>query len=164
LKAGQIRELYQYHFATNKKIWRQSIHHLSEDQFVQEIPGFGTSVRNVLVHMIDIDRGWFLMIQGQPWMGTSDLAGYPDRESVQAYQAHTESMMNEYLDQLGDETAAARFAFAPEAMKVWHALLHVITHGVDHRSRLLAMLDQLGVETIEQDLALYLFGGEWPAG
>jgi uncharacterized damage-inducible protein DinB len=34
--------------------------------------------------------------------------------------------------------------------------LHVINHGTDHRAQILAMLNQLGGETVEQDLIFYL--------
>lgn len=162
MKAEQIRSLFQYHFDTNRQVWAQSISQLTDEQFVREISSFDRSVRDTVVHMIDIDKGWFLMLQGEPWRGTSDPALYPDRERVGVYRDKTDAMMGEYLDQLDDAAAVAEFSLAGWAMENWQALMHVITHGVNHRSRLLAMLDLLGVETMEQDLALYLFGGEWP--
>ena len=36
-------------------------------------------------------------------------------------------------------------------------LLHMVNHGTDHRAQILARLHELGAETVEQDLMLYLW-------
>jgi uncharacterized damage-inducible protein DinB len=63
---------------------------------------------------------------------------------------------------VGDETLESIFPPA-SPNQVWQLYMHVYGHGIDHRAQLLSMLNQLGVETIEQDYVLYLFGGTWPS-
>jgi len=163
MKAEQIRELFNYHFAMNQKIWDQVISKLSDEQFLQE-PGYPVrSVRSQLVHMIDIDRGWLGMIKGDRWRGTSNPANFPDRESVRAYREETNALLKEHLAQLEDETLLERSSRMRGAFEIWQMYLHVITHSIDHRAQLMSILNQMGVKTVEQDLALHIFGGEWPS-
>ncbi len=37
-------------------------------------------------------------------------------------------------------------------------LIHVANHGTDHRAQLLALLNQLGVETFPQDYFFFMIG------
>lgn len=162
MKADHIRHLYQYHFAMNRKVWDEAVSQLSEDQFTHQLPGTGTSVRSQIVHLIGVDREWFRVLQGTEWTGTSNPAAFPDRESVRAYWDQTEAMMKEYLNQIDDKILRQQFPPAPVAMQIWQILLHVVAHGIDHRAHLFELLNRFGVETFEQDYALYLFGGSWP--
>jgi len=162
MKADHLRELFRYHFDINQKIWEDTVSQLSDEQFTQNLPYSVGSVRNQLVHMIDIDNSWFRSLQGEPWTGTSDPTSFPNRESVRLYWDQTISLMKVILDRVEDETLASIFTPA-FPFQVWQLYLHIIGHGIDHRAQLLSMLNQLGVETIEQDYALYLLGGTWPS-
>jgi len=162
MKADHLRMLFQYHFDINQKIWDEIITQLSDDQFTKQLPYSVGSVRNQIVHMIDIDKGWFRSLQGERWPGTSNPANFPDRESVREYRDQTITFMKEILNQIDDEKLES--IFPPAAPnQVWQFYMHVYGHGIDHRSQLLSMLNQLGVKTFEQDYVLYLFGGTWPS-
>ena len=162
MKAEQIRELFNFHFAMNQKVWDQVISQLSDEQFLQE-PGYpGRSVRSQLVHMIDIDRGWLEMIKGERWQGTSDPADFPDKESVRVYREETDAVLKDHLAQLEDGSLLERSTRMRGAFEIWQMFLHVITHSIDHRAQLMSTVNQMGIETVEQDLALHIFGGEWP--
>jgi uncharacterized damage-inducible protein DinB len=41
---------------------------------------------------------------------------------------------------------------------LWQVLLHVVTHGTDHRAQLLRLLNDLGVKTEYQDYIFYVYG------
>lgn len=162
MRADQLRELFDYHFAMNEKIWDQVISKLSDEQFLHE-PGYAArSVRSQLVHMIDIDRGWFRMLQGERWGGTSDPTRFPDRESVLAYRRQTDALLREHLAKQDDATLLEKFPRMREVFHVWQMYFHVLAHGIDHRAQLMSTLNQFGVETVEQDYALHIFGGQWP--
>lgn len=162
MKAYQIRELFDYHFTMNEKLWDQVISELSDEQFLKEPDYRGRSVRSQLVHMIDIDRGWLGMIQGEKWRGTSNPANFPDKVSVQAYRKQTNTLLKDYLNQLNDDTLVEGSKGMRGAFEIWQMFIHIVTHSIDHRAQLMATLNQMGVQTVEQDLALYIFGGEWP--
>lgn len=163
MNADQIRKIFEYHFATIHKIWNEAIALLDEAQFSQEVAGYGGSVHRQLVHMIDIDRSWINILNGEEWAGTNDHTAFPNRESVRIYARQTETLVLEYLSHLDDETLGVSFSGLGKELQVWEILFHVIAHGIDHRSLLFTMLNQLGVETFEQDYVLYAFGGSWPS-
>jgi uncharacterized damage-inducible protein DinB len=163
MKADQIRELFDYHFAMNEKIWDQVISKLSDEQFLKEPDYPARSVRSQLVHMIDIDRGYLEMIKGERWRGTSNPANFPDKESIRAYREETDALLKDRLGQLEDGTLLERSSRMQGAFEIWHMYLHMITHSIDHRAQLMSTLNQVGVKTVEQDLALHLLGGKWPS-
>lgn len=162
MKAEQIKALFDYHFAMNEKIWDQVIRKLSDEQFLQEPSYPARSVRSQLVHMIDVDRGWLGMIKGERWQGTSNPANFPDKESVRAYRQETDALLKKHLAQLEDSTLTERSTRMRGAFEIWQMFFHVIAHSIDHRAQLMSTLNQIGVETVEQDFALHIFGGEWP--
>jgi uncharacterized damage-inducible protein DinB len=162
MKADQIRELFDYHFTMNKKLWDQVISKLSDEQFLKEPDYRGRSVRSQLVHMIDIDRGWLGMIQGERWRGTSNPANFPDKASVLAYRIEINTLLKDHLNELADETLLERSESMHGAFEIWQMFMHIVTHSIDHRAQLMSLLNQMDVQTIEQDLALFIFGGEWP--
>lgn len=63
--------------------------------------------------------------------------------------------MQSYLAELTDDDIYQPFDLN---LEVWQVLFHVLNHGTDHRAQMLAMLNQLGVETFPQDYAFFLFG------
>jgi uncharacterized damage-inducible protein DinB len=163
MQADQIRKLFDYHFASIHKLWDRAVDHLDDDQFSQEVKGYGGSVHRQLVHMSDIDRSWISVLAGEEWLGTQDHTNFPDKESVRAYAEQSEALVRGYLERLNDETLTEIFSKWGKELQVWEVLIHMIGHGIDHRSLLLTMLNQLGVETFEQDYVLYAFGGSWPS-
>lgn len=147
----------------NRKVWDEAVSQLDDAQFSQELPGYGVSVRKQLVHLADIDRSWIKALDGGMWEGTQDHTNFPDRESVREYTRQTEAFVRDYLSRLDDESLNVVFSGLGVEIPLWEALFHVVAHGVDHRSLLLTMLNQLGAPTFEQDYALYVFGGVWPS-
>lgn len=159
MKADEIRKLYNYHFAINRKLWEQAVSQLSDEQFVEELPYSVGSVRNQLVHMIDTELRWFTGLSGEEPPGYSNPVHFgKKREKVLAHREETNAMMQAALAGLDDEAVNALYSGVPVEMYVWQVLIHVLAHGIDHRAQLLAALNQLGVETFPQDYALYLFG------
>ena len=155
MKADQIRNLYEYHFALNRKVWDEAVSQLSDDQFVQDMGYSVGSVRNQIVHMIDTDLRWFSGLIGEEPPGFSNPVYFgKQRGKVLAYRQETDAMMQKILDGLDDEAVNAPY----DTLIAWQVLVHVVTHSIDHRAQLLAMLNQFGVETFAQDYALYLFG------
>ncbi len=155
MEAEQIRNLYEYHFKINSKLWDEAVSQLTDEQFVQDLGYSVGSVRNQLVHMIDTDRRWFAGLKGEEPPGFSNPVHFGrKREKVRAYRQETDEMMRSILAGLNDEAVNAPY----DGLYAWQALIHVVTHSIDHRAQLLAKLNQLGVETFPQDYALFLFG------
>ena len=59
LTADAIRHFYEYNFTINRKIWDQCVMQLTDEQFTQAVDYSIGSVRNHVVHMLDVDDNWF---------------------------------------------------------------------------------------------------------
>lgn len=69
MNADDFRHLYEYHFTINRKIWDRCIVPLTDEQFKEKVPYSVGSVRNQVVHMLNIDDRWFCGLRGQPIPG-----------------------------------------------------------------------------------------------
>lgn len=158
MQTDHFRKLYRYHFAINQKIWDKALSQLSAEQFTMEQPYSVRSIRNQLVHMLETELRWFSGLQGLEAPPYSDPERYPDREQVQVLRDQVREMVELYLADLDDAKLEEPFGPPPGELKVWQGLFHVLSHGIDHRAQLLAVMNRMGVNTFPQDYALYLFG------
>jgi uncharacterized damage-inducible protein DinB len=155
MNADNIRQLYDYHFALNRKVWDEGVALLADEQFAQKLEYSVGSVRNQVVHMLSVDERWFSGLRGVEVPDFLNPVHFPRREKVRQRWDEVEHDMRVYLDGLTDETLAQPFE---RGLYVWQVLFQVLNHGTDHRAQLLTMLNKLGLETFPQDYVLHLFG------
>jgi uncharacterized damage-inducible protein DinB len=156
--ADAVRHVFDYHFAENRSAWGSYIVALSDEQFTQEAAYSHGSVRNQVVHLMDVDEAWF----GD--LGAVSLPEGPhtdtlDRDGLRARWDEIERQQRAWLAGLTDE-ALGRKPIAEGEDKdllLWQILLHVANHGTDHRSQLLRQLNDLGVKTVSQDYIFYVY-------
>jgi uncharacterized damage-inducible protein DinB len=162
MNADALRDLFNYHFTINRKIWTECIIPLTQEQYLQPTTYSVGSVRNQLVHMMDIDHIWFQDIGEKPFTGYVDPEQYSDRTKLRAEWDRVEAEMRTYIDGLQDEDLLQTIAIddangGTAHFIVWQGLIHVINHGTDHRAQLLALLHTLGAATMPQDYASYFW-------
>ena len=155
MKAEHFRKLYVYHFALNRKIWDQCISGLTQEQFKKKLDYSTGSIRNQAVHIMNVDNSWFFSLRGLESPGYTNPVHLSTKEKVRTRWDEVEAEMQDYLDGLTDEDVYRPFE---QGLEVWQVLFHVLNHGTDHRAQMLAMLNQIGVETFPQDYVHYLFG------
>lgn len=161
MNANAFRHFYAYHFAENRKIWDNYITPLSYEQFTQNFSYSLGSVRDQIVHIINVDYGWFSELQGvEPNEELPTNTTVDDRELIRAHWDNVEQQMRNYLAALGDDMLLEKPIKEPEEDKdliTWQVLLHVANHGTDHRAQLLRLLKDLGVNTTSQDYMFYVY-------
>jgi uncharacterized damage-inducible protein DinB len=59
MNADAYRNIYEYHFTINRKIWDRCVVPLTQEQFIEKRDYSVGSVRNQVVHMMNIDDRWF---------------------------------------------------------------------------------------------------------
>ena len=150
-----FRRLYDYHFALNHRLWERCITPLSAEQFRRPLAYSVGSVRNQVVHMLNMEDRWFCSLRGLPVPGILNPVYFGTAAKVRARWDAVESDMRATLSGLTDEEL--RRPITGE-MVGWEVLWHVLNHGTDHRAQILAMLNQLGGATFPQDHALYAKG------
>lgn len=160
MNADAFRHLYGYHFAENRKLWDESIMQLSAEQFTQPSTYSRGSVRDQIVHLMDVDEIWFSELQGIEPSEPLPAEAVDDRQSIRAHWDKVEELMQAYLSNLRDEMLFDKPIQEPEEDKdliVWQVLLHVVNHATDHRAQLLRLLNDLGVKTTSQDYIFYVY-------
>ncbi len=160
MTSDYFRHLYEYHFAINHKIWDRCIVPLTDEQFKRKIHYSVGSVRNHVIHMLNVDDRWFCALRGLPDPGGLNAVYFNKRDVIRARWDTVEAGMRAYLVDLRDDRLEEQPYLAQDGdpIRAWQVLLHVVNHGTDHRAQLLALLNQLGVATFPQDYAFYIDG------
>ena len=158
MNVDAFRHFYAYHFAENRTIWDRYITPLTDEQFTQQVGYSHGSVRDQIVHLINVDEAWFSELRGvEP---AEELPSTSEQEIIRAHWDSVEQMMRAYLAALRDDQLFATPIIEPAEDKdllVWQVLLHVVNHGTDHRAQLLRLLNDLGVKTVSQDYIFYVY-------
>ncbi len=159
MNADAFRQFYDYHFAENRKLWDWYLPDLSPAQFMQAVGYSHGSVRDQLVHLMNVDESWFSELRGE-FPEPFPPATADDRERIRARWDQVEQSMRAYLGELRDEMLFTKPIREPEEDKdlmVWQVLLHVANHGTDHRAQILRLLNDLGLRTAPQDYMFYVY-------
>jgi uncharacterized damage-inducible protein DinB len=154
LGIDHIRQLYDYHFTLNRRLWDHSIMALTDEQYLQPAPYSVGSIRNQMVHMMNIEDRWFSGLRGVevPWV--IDVESYDTREKLRPAWDQVEANIQAYLGQLTDDDLTNMY----EEFQIWQILMHVINHGTDHRAQTFALLHHLGAPTFPQDYIFVVMG------
>jgi uncharacterized damage-inducible protein DinB len=158
MNADAFRHFYAYHFAENRKIWDRYITQLTEEQFTQPAGYSHGSVRDQIVHLMNVDEAWFSGLRGVELPESPNPADLPDRESIRSHWDKVEQGMRGYLTELQDHMLFEKpLEGEDKDLTLWQVLLHVVNHGTDHRAQLLRLLNDLGVKTEYQDYIFYVY-------
>jgi uncharacterized damage-inducible protein DinB len=159
MNADAFRHLYDYHFSENRKLWAY-VTALSHEQFTQAMDYSHGSVQDQILHLIDVDEGWFSELQTIQPSEPFPPAHFDNRDSIRARWDGVEQMMRGYLADLRDDTLFTTPIEEPDEDRnliVWQVLLHVANHATDHRAQILRLLNDLGIETRYQDYIFYAY-------
>ena len=165
---SSILMLFGYHFGMYDRVW-DCVMDLTTDQFIEESDYSFRSVRNQLDHCINVDDRWVARLRLQTPPALVNPTDYADQASLRSQWNIIRKRVLSYVDDLTaadlDETIPAvlpdRFA-SPRHSARRQILLRMVNHGTDHRAQILARLFELGAETVEQDLILYLWNEAGP--
>ena len=105
MNANAFRHFYNYHLSENRKIWDAYITPLSDEQFNQHADYSQGSVRNQVLHLINVDDIWFSELSGNTPSEpvTSNASDADDRNMIRAYWDRVEQRVRDYLADLRDE-------------------------------------------------------------
>lgn len=166
MKLDAIRTLYTYHFALYTKLWA-SIDHLTDAQFVTDVPYSIGAVRNHVVHLMSVEQRWFARVLGQSLPERLEYEDYTTRAAARAdWDPIMARLQNDVQHTLTEADLARPVAYevrrpqgtVAHTSAVWEILVHVVNHGTDHRSQLLRILHDYGAPTFEQDMVIYWWG------
>ena len=158
MNADLFRHFYAYHFSENRTLWDQFIMPLTQEQFEQPVDYSQGSVRNQLVHLMEVDEAWFSDLRGVQIPESPDFTAINDRAQIRAHWDTVEQFMRDYLADLQDDMLLEKpLQGEDENLFLWQVLLHVVNHGTDHRAQVRRVLHDLGVRTPPQDYIFYTY-------
>ena len=159
MNANAFRHFYDYLFAENRSLWDSYIVSLSFEQFTQAVGYSHGSVRDQVLHLMNVDDAWFSGLRGIENPESYNPADFDDREIIRTHWDKVEKNMREYLANLQEEMLTEKpFADGEDKdLILWQVLLHVANHGTDHRAQLLRVLNDMGVKTTSQDYIFYVY-------
>jgi uncharacterized damage-inducible protein DinB len=159
MNADAFRHFYNYHFSENRNLWDTYVASLSDEQFTQNVGYSHGSVRNQILHLMNVDDAWFSGLRGVEVPESPDPAGFEDRNSIRVEWDAVEHRMRDYLADLRDDMLLKKpFTEGEDKdLILWQVLLQVGNHGTDHRAQLLRLLNDLGVKTVSQDYIFYAY-------
>ena len=159
MDADAFRHFYGYHFAENRKVWDRYIVPLPYEEFVQQVNYSHHSVRDQIVHIMNVDHAWFSGLRGMENPESYTPAGIDDRNTIRAHWDDVEKNMREDLAAVQDDMLFKQpFAKGEDKdVTLWQVLLHVANHGTDHRAQVLRSLSDLGAKTGPQDYLFHIY-------
>lgn len=152
--------LYQYNQWASAKILNAATN-VTQDQFIAPASFPHSGLRGTLVHTLSAQWIW-----RERWEGTSPTAlldprDFPTFEALQARWTAEEQKLMDFVAGITDESLNNTFAYRntkgqPFTKVLWHAMVHVINHGTQHRSEAAAILTDLGHSPGDLDMIFFL--------
>jgi len=160
MQTHEIILLYDYNYWANQRIL-QAAERVSPEQFVAPTSHTYGSLRGTLMHILSAEWIWRSRWQGDSPTAMLDPADFPTPAAIRARWDSEEQQMRAFLAALRDENLAGTVQYAttrgrPSSQILWQLMLHVVLHGMQHRSEAAAMLTDYGQSPGDIDLIVFL--------
>jgi uncharacterized damage-inducible protein DinB len=158
-----IYVLYEYNRWANALILGAASK-ISEAQFLASSQFPHGGLRPTLVHTLFGEWVWRMRWQGSPQNVRWKPQDFPTFASLQTRWLEEEIKLMAFVDGLTEKRLKAEFDYVStegEAHRrvVWEAMVHLVTHGMQHRSEAAAMLTAMGQSPGDIDLIVFLNEG-----
>ncbi len=149
-----IKTFIEYHLDMTRRVW-DSIHYITEEQFLADDTYSRGSVRNLMVHLTSTDRRWLAGLKNAEDVGHLSFEDFSTRAEAHQIYGQVSKDLSEYVDSLTEEEINQNPNDVPNPR--WQVLLHLINHGTDHRSTVLQRLHEFGAPTFDQDFITWIW-------
>lgn len=159
MNVQDIRTLYDYNFWANQRILAAA-RGAQPDAFTGAVLGYAR-LRDTLVHTFGGEWIWRSRWQGYSPTAIVDPNDFSTLAALVARWNEEEQHMRAFLEALTDTQLHERFTYqavngdARDSL-LWHTMLHVITHGMQHRSEVAMLLSERGCSPGDIDLITYI--------
>ena len=150
MNVRDILTIYDYNYWATRRILAAT-GQVSPQQFVDSSAHSFGSLRGTLVHTLDSESAWRMLLQHNTlaYFHALKEEDFPTFDHLKQRWNEEELAMREYLVHLSDPdlTSLVRYT-TPEGDQrervLWHCLLHIVNHGTQHRSEAAVMLTDYG--------------------
>lgn len=160
MQTHEIILLYDYNYWANQRIL-QATERVSPEQFVAPTSHTYGSLHGTLLHILSAEWIWRSRWQGDSPTAMLDPADFPTLAALRARWDSEEQQMRAFLAALRDQNLASMVQYAttsgrPSSQILWQVMLHVVLHGMQHRSEAAAILTDYGQSPGDIDLIVFL--------
>ena len=157
-----ILTLYDYNYWATRRILAAGAHVSPEQFMIPTSHSFG-SLRGTLVHTLDAECSWRILLQQNTldYFGALEEDDFPTFDTLEERWKEAELAMRDYLIHLTDADLTGMIRYTTDEGEkrervLWHCLLHVVNHGTHHRSEAAAILTDYGHSPGELDFTVFL--------
>lgn len=158
MNKNDISTFISFNFWANERILT-ACQQLTTDQFTRTVtpdPGW-SSLRGILVHTLDTEYGWRTAMQAHKDEGILQETDFSDVASLKTRWNIEKAIWLDFASSLDDERLNQGYGKKPQTSpKIWQTIMHVVTHGVQHRSEAAYILTGYGQSPGELDFAIFL--------
>lgn len=156
----EILTLYDYNYWANERIL-QMASQLSEAQLDAPTHFSAGSLRATMVHTLSAEWIWRSRWQGVSPTAMLRVENFPTLEDLRLRWQHEEQQMRTFLSFLHHEGIMQEITYQTTSGKaltqpLWQMLVHVVLHGMQHRSEMAAMLTMAGYSPGDIDFIVFL--------
>lgn len=159
MNIADIRLMYDYNQWANAQILAKSAL-VTPEQFAAPTNHSWGSLHGTLVHTLDTELGWRVLLQTSAWTADLKPENLPTVETIKTRWDEEEAAWRAYLGSLTDADMNNIIRYeVPDGVRervLWHCLWHVINHGMQHRSEAAHMLTQYEQSPGEIDFSRYM--------
>ena len=137
------------HNITTRASLLDSIEKLDQDVFLKDLGVGRSSLRNILVHLMDAEKYWISVVKGTE-IEHFNPETFPTLYTIRKAWCDVERETRDYLETLNEDQLQHVRSI------VWNnntinftigkALVHFATHEIHHRGVIIGLLRQLGLE------------------
>lgn len=155
----RLRQLYDYHFKTTRRLM-DSAEGLSPENYFDAVDPGARSLHDLLFHILGTDRGWRIGLRTGARPEPLDPGEIADLPALRRLTANEERAWVNLLDELDRDSLEAEAELAASPGRVvriprWRVLQHVILHGMQHHAEAAEVLTRHGRSPGDLDFIFY---------
>ena len=164
MNVDDVKILYEYNYWANDQIF-VSAQRITAEQFAATAAFPHGGLAGTLRHLVSAEATWRARLEGTSLIPL-EKGRHHTLESLEHRRQQEQEAMRAYLECLTDQDLALHHgqpkwpqqirALKGEQSLLWHYLVHVVHHGIQHRSEAAALLTQYGQSPGDLDFLVFI--------
>ena len=155
-----IRDMYDYNCWANRRLLAMASK-VTHEQFTAPSSHSYSTLQRTLVHTLDTEWGWRLVLQGEGFTPELKAEDFPTVSAIQTRWQQEEKDMWAFIDSLTDDDLKRVISYENDEgvlrkRILWQVMFHIINHGMQHRSEAANLLTIYGQSPGDIDFTIYL--------
>jgi len=159
MRRADMELLLRYNDWANERILA-TVEQVTAEEFAQPNDFGWGSLKGALVHLMDAEYAWRVLLKGGEHVEWLQPEDFPDVAAIRARWADEREAFWGYLDSLSSDELSATISYEGDAglryRALWHCLAHVVNHGTQHRAECAALLTGFGHSPGNLDFSVFL--------